>query len=357
MIVQKVEASRLHSFDIDKTEFGRVFVDHMVICSYKDGQWGELQLLPYGPLSFSPANMTFNYGQACFEGMKAYKDQEGKVFLFRPDKNFERINKSAERLAMPHIPEDIFMNGIKALVDVDRDWIAKGKDYSLYLRPLIFATSECLKAHVAEEYMFAVVACPVKSYYSEPMAVLIADHYSRAANGGVGFAKAAGNYGGAFYPTIKAKEKGFHQVIWTDDSTHQFVEECGTMNIMVRINDTIYTPPVSERILNGVTRDSVIQLARKRGIEVVVDRIEVEKVIAAHRDGTLKEMWGVGTAVVANQFKAIGYKDQVLELPKLADEESYALQLKSQMLDIQGNRAEDPFNWRVLVEENFVDSL
>jgi len=357
MNIQKTTKSKLDTFNKDTFTFGDTFIDHMVICEYDGNEWGEMKLMPYGPLQITPANMAFNYGQACFEGMKAYKDKNGEVFIFRPDKNFVRINKSAERLAIPQITEEMFMNGIKALVDIDRDWIPEGRDYSLYIRPLLFASSEYLKATISKEYIFAIVATPAKAYYSEPVSVLIADHYSRAANGGTGFAKAAGNYGGSFYPTKKANEKGYQQVIWTDDATHKYIEECGTMNVFFRINDTIYTPPVSERILDGVTRDSILKLAEKNGIEVVVDRIEVKDIIEAHKNGSLKEAWGVGTAVVANQFKAIGYGDQRMDLPILKEEESFALKLKNDLIDIQSNQVEDPFGWRVQVSKNFIDTL
>lgn len=351
MIIQKSTNPRVSSFDPNNFSFGNTFIDHMVICEYENGKWGDVKVMPYGPLPFSPAMMGVNYGQACFEGMKAYKDENGEVFLFRVDKNFERINKSAKRLAMPEVTEEMFVDGLKALVDIDRDWIPKGEGNSLYIRPLIFATEEALKARIADKYMFAIVATPAKNYYTEPVSVKISDYYSRAASGGVGSAKAAGNYAASFYPTKLANEEGFEQVIWTDDATHEHFEESGTMNVFVRINDTIYTPKTSEKILDGVTRDSFIQLAKRRGIEVVVGDVKVADVVAAHKNGTLKEVWGVGTAVVTTVFQALGYKDEKLQLPKLSDEESYAATLKKDLVDIQTNQAEDPFGWRVKVDK------
>lgn len=351
MIIQKTTKTRLENFDPENFSFGNTFIDHMVICEYENGKWGDVRLVPYGPLEFTPAMMGVNYGQACFEGMKAYKDKDGQVFLFRVDKNFERINKSAERLAIPQIPKEVFIEGLMALCDVDRNWIPYGEDVSLYLRPVVFATEEALKARISSKYMFAIVATPVKAYYTEPVAVKIADYYSRAASGGVGYAKAAGNYAASFYPTKLAIEEGYEQVIWTDDATHTKLEESGTMNVFVRINDVIYTPKISDKILNGVTRDSFIQLAEAKGIEVVVDDILVEDVLNAHKNGTLREIWGVGTAVVVNQFKAVGYKDQRYELPRLSPEDSFAAILKKDLVSIQTNKAEDPFGWRVLVEK------
>jgi branched-chain amino acid aminotransferase len=353
MIIQKTTQSRLGSFDQNNFSFGNTFTDHMVICEYENGKWGEVKIMPYGPLPFTPAMMGVNYGQACFEGMKAYKDKDGEVFIFRPEKNFERINKSAKRLAMPQLTQEIFIEGLKAFVDIDRGWVPHGEGFSLYIRPLIFATEEALKARISEKYMFAIVATPAQSYYIEPVSVKISDYYSRAASGGVGSAKAAGNYAGSFYPTKLANEEGYEQIIWTDDATHEYFEESGTMNVMVRINDTIYTPKTSDKILDGVTRDSIIQLARKRGIEVVIDDVSVKQVIEAHQNGTLKEVWGVGTAVVTSVFQAIGYKNEKLELPKLTADESFALTLKKELIDIQTNQAEDPFGWRIKVEKKY----
>lgn len=357
MTIQKTTSPRLASFDPENYEFGDYFIDHMVICEYENGRWGELKLMPYGPLNFSPANMAFNYGQACFEGMKAYKGQDGKVFIFRPEKNFARINRSAERLAMPAIPEEVFMNGLQALLDTDRAWIPSGDDKSLYIRPVIFATEEGLKARVSNKYMFAIVAAPSKAYYSKPVAVKISDYYSRSANGGVGFAKAAGNYAASFYPTQLAIEEGFDQIIWTDDATHQYFEESGTMNVFVRINDTIFTPPTSEKILDGVTRDSFITLAKHLGLDVQVAPVRVEDVVNGLKDGSVKEAWGVGTAVVTTAFRAIGYKGEVFNLPDLSPEESYSARLKKMLVDIQTNRAEDPFGWRHEVKEGIAETL
>ena len=356
MIIQKTSNSRIGEFDPENIGFGTAFIDHMIVCEYENGKWGEVRLMPYGPLPFTPAMMGVNYGQACFEGMKAYKDKDGEVYLFRPEKNFERINKSAKRLAMPEITEEMFIGGLKALVDTDRNWIPYGEGKSLYIRPLIFATEEALKARIANKYMFAIVATPVQRYYTEPVSVKISDFYSRAASGGVGSAKAAGNYAASFYPTKLAAEEGYEQIIWTDDATHKYFEESGTMNVFVRINDTIYTPPTSEKILDGVTRDSFLQLAKHNGIDVKVEPVEVAKVLEAHSKGELIEVWGVGTAVVTSVFKAIGYKDQKLTLPELSEEESFALTLKKALVDIQTNKAEDPFGWRVKVEKHILET-
>ena len=357
MIIQKTENPRISTFDPNNFSFGNTFIDHMVICEYEDGKWGEVKVMPYGPLPFTPAMMGVNYGQACFEGMMAYKYKNGQVFLFRPEKNFERFNKSSKRLAIPEVTEEIFLEGLRALVDLDRDWIPQGEGNSLYIRPVVFATEEALKARISSKYMFAIVATPAKSYYTAPVSVLISDYYSRSANGGVGFAKAAGNYAGAFYPTQLANEQGYEQVIWTDDTTHEYFEESGTMNVFVRINDTIITPKTSEKILDGVTRDSFIQLAKKRGFNIEIRDVSVKEVVDAQKSGELKEIWGVGTAVVTSRFEAIGYKGEKLQLPSLNSEESYAEILKNDLVNIQTNQSEDPFGWRVLVEKKILETV
>lgn len=353
MIIQKTDASRISDFDPENFSFGSIFTDHMVICEYENGKWGDVRVVPYGPLSFTPALMALNYGQACFEGMKAYKDENGDVFLFRIEKNFERINKSATRLAMPAVPEEVFIGGLKALIDIDRDWVPYGEGKSLYIRPLIFASEEALKARVSEKYIFAIMCTPAQMYYSEPVKVKISDFYSRSAEGGVGFAKAAGNYAGSFYPTKLAEEEGFDQLIWTDDATHTKFEESGTMNVFVRINDTIMTPRTSEKILDGVTRDSFLKLAEIRGYDVKIEDVLVADVIEAAKNGSLKEAWGVGTAVVTTSFKQIAYGDERYDLPLLSDEESFAQTLKNDLVNIQTGKSEDPFGWRIKVEKNY----
>ena len=259
-------------------------------------------------------------------------------------------------MAIPEIPEHVFLDGLKALIDIDRNWIPKGEGKSLYIRPLVFATEETLKARISEKYMFAIVTSPAQMYYAEPVAVKVSDHYSRSAEGGVGSAKAAGNYAGSFYPTQLANDEGYDQLIWTDDATHTKFEESGTMNVFVRINNTIMTPKTSEKILDGVTRDSFIQLAKRRGIEVKIEPVAVKTVIEAQKNGTLKEVWGVGTAVVTTVFKALGYNSEKLDLPSLSLEESFALTLQKDLVDIQTNKVEDPFGWRVLVEKNILET-
>ena len=346
--VEKVAKSRLQEVDFSKLSFGQIFSDHMFICDYKDGKWLDPRIVPYGPFTVEPSMSVFHYGQAVFEGMKAYKDDQGAVFLFRPTENYARINKSCKRMAMPEFPEDLFDEALKKLVDLDRDWVQPGFGNALYLRPFMIGTSFGVQANPAREYRFMIITSPVQSYYAgQEVKVKIADHYSRAANGGVGFAKAAGNYAGQFYPTALAKEEGYQQIIWTDDATHQKLEECGTMNIVVRIGDTLISPPPTERILDGVTRRSVMAVAEKLGIAFESRSITVTELLQAVENGTLKEIFGCGTAAVVSPVAAFGYEGKEYRLPEVKD--SYAARIKEYLLNIQYNKSEDPFGWRVRV--------
>ncbi|MCH7524371.1 MAG: branched-chain amino acid aminotransferase, partial [Bacteroidetes bacterium] len=278
---------------------------------------------------------------------KAYKDVEDNVWLFRPLENCKRLNISSKRLAIPELPEDYFMEGLKTLLQLDKDWIPKSEGSSLYIRPYIFASGKGLHASPADEYKFIIVCAPSGAYFSGKVNVLIEEKYSRAANGGVGFAKAGGNYAGQFYPTQLAIDKGYHQVIWTDDNTHEYIEEAGAMNIFIRINDTLITAPTSDRILDGITRKSIIDIAKDEGINVEIRKITVKEVVEAANNGTLKEMFGAGTAAVLSPIATFGYKDQDYNLPEL--ENSYASLLKKRITDIQTNKAEDKFGWRYKV--------
>jgi branched-chain amino acid aminotransferase len=289
----------------------------------------------------------FHYGQAIFEGMKAYKDDNNDVWLFRPDQNLDRFNKSAIRMAMPEVPEEIFIGGLKTIVDLERNWVKKGLGNTLYIRPFMIAIGSGVIAQPSTQYRFMIILSPARSYYSGEVKVIIAEHYSRAANGGIGAAKAAGNYSAQFYPQKLAQEKGFQQIIWTDDATHTKLEEAGTMNVFFRINDTIYTAPTSERILDGVTRKSLIDIAHRDGIKVEERSVLVSELIAGAKDGSLKEIFGAGTAAVVSPIVGFQFQEDYYELPKI--ENSIALQLKDKLTKIQYKLAEDTFGWTVKV--------
>jgi branched-chain amino acid aminotransferase len=279
--------------------------------------------------------------------MKAYKDENDDVWLFRPDENLLRFNKSAKRMAMPEVPEEIFIGGLNAILDLERNWVKKGLGNTLYIRPFMIAIGSGVIAQPSTQYRFMIILSPARSYYSGEVKVIIAEHFSRAANGGIGAAKAAGNYSAQFYPQKLAQEKGFQQIIWTDDATHTKLEEAGTMNVFFRINDTLFTAPTSERILDGVTRKSLIDLAKREGIKVEVRSVLVEELVNAAKDGSLKEIFGAGTAAVVNPIVGFQYKDEYFELPKL--ENSFALELKDKLTKIQYKMADDTFGWTVKV--------
>lgn len=345
--VTQTKQSKLDSIDFKNLGFGSVFSDHMLVCDYKNGAWGTPEIVPFEPISLMPSAKIFHYGQSIFEGMKAYKDSDKKTWLFRPDENFKRFNISAKRLSIPELPEAIFMEGLKALLKVDDQWIPTQEGSSLYIRPIIFATGEGFHASPADAYKFIICTAPSGAYFAGKVKVLIEQNYSRSANGGVGFAKAGGNYAGQFYPTQLAIDKGYQQVIWTDDNTHEYIEEAGAMNIFVRINDTLITGPTSDRILDGITRKSILDIAKDEGIKVEVRKFTVSEIVDASKNGSLKEMFGAGTAAVISPIATFGFKDTDYDLPEL--ENPVASRLKQRIVAIQTNKAEDIFDWTVSV--------
>jgi branched-chain amino acid aminotransferase len=344
VIVEKAKTSKIDQVDFNNLSFGSIVTDHMMVCDYKNGSWETPKVVPYQPITLDPSSKIFHYGQSVFEGMKAYKDTDNNVWLFRPLENQKRINISSKRLAIPEFPEEYFMEGLKTLLKLEQQWIPQTEGSSLYIRPFVFATGKGFHASPADEYKFIIACAPSGPYFSGKVKVLIEETYSRSANGGVGFAKAGGNYAGQFYPTQLAVAKGYNQVIWTDDNTHEYIEEAGAMNIFIRINDTLITSPISDRILDGITRKSLIELAKEEGINVEIRKIAVKEVVEASENGTLMEMFGAGTAAVISPITAFGYREKDYELPEL--ENSYAALLRKRITDIQYNRAEDKFGWR-----------
>ncbi|MGB0891233.1 MAG: branched-chain amino acid aminotransferase [Flavobacteriaceae bacterium] len=345
--IELTKKSKIDTVNFNNLPFGSVYSDHMFVCDFKDGKWQNPTIEPFAPISLMPSAKIFHYGQSIFEGMKAYKDTNQNTFLFRPIDNCKRLNISADRMMIPQIPEELFMDGLKKLLEVDNNWIPTNEGSSLYIRPFMFASGVGFHASPADEYKFIIATAPSGAYFAGKVKVLIEEKYARAANGGVGFAKAGGNYAAQFYPTQLAVEKGYNQVIWTDDNTHEYIEEAGAMNIFIRINDTLITSPTSDRILDGITRKSIIQIAKDSGIDIEVRKITVSEVIAAAKDGSLKEMFGAGTAAVISPIAGFGYKETDYDLPEL--ENSYALTLKKQITDIQTNKTEDPYGWRIKV--------
>ncbi|MAR39326.1 MAG: branched chain amino acid aminotransferase [Flavobacteriales bacterium] len=347
MKISRCTNSRIQTTDFKNLKFGTVFSDHMLICRYEYGKWGEVEIRPYGPIEMNPGTQILHYGQAVFEGMKAFKNDKDEVLVFRKEENFKRLNKSAIRLSIPEIPRDVFMNGLNNLLSLDSQWCSKEEGYSLYIRPFIFASGECIKASSSEEFTFIIITSPTTKYYPGEINVVIEEHYTRAARGGVGSVKAAGNYAASFYPTKQANAKGFQQVIWTDAEHHKFIEESGTMNIWFRIGDKLITPSLSDSILGGITRDSVITLAKDNGIVVEERRILVSEIIQSYNNGNLKESFGTGTAVAVTPINSITFKEERITIPSQKD--SFAIMLKKQLQGIQKGKIDDKYNWNSLV--------
>ena len=347
MKIEKIKESRINTVDFKNLDFGGVFTDHMYSCDFIDGEWINSEITPYKPITVSPASRVFHYGQACFEGMKAFKDNNDKTWLFRPIDNYERIIKSSKRLAMPEFPKDLFFNALHNLLKIDADWIKPGFGNSLYIRPFIFASEGTINATEAKEYKFMIICAPASSYYSGEVRVKIEKSFSRAAKGGVGYAKAAGNYAAQFYPTILAKNEGYQQIIWTDSSTHEYIEEAGTMNLFFRIGNKLITAPTSDSILDGITRKSLIQIARDENIDVEIRPLLVSELIDAANNGSLLEIFGSGTAVVVLPILGFGYENNKYELP--IKENSWANLLKNKLNNIQYNVSKDPYGWTIEV--------
>ncbi len=346
MKITKTSQSRISEVDFSNLPFGNTFSDHMLISEFSNGQWSEPEIKPYGPLSFTPALHTLHYGQAIFEGQKAYYREDGSIGIFRPEANAKRLNHSARRMFMPEFPEELFMEGIRALVDIDREWVPKAPDHSLYLRPFMFGSSEFVAARPSEKYIFCIITSPVGPYYAGNVKVKVEETYTRSASGGVGSTKCAGNYGGAFFATDQARKEGYTQVIWTDHKDHQLVEESGTMNIAFIIDDTFITPPLSDRILGGITRDSILTMLRDRDYLKVEERpVQVEEVINAAKEGLLQEAFGMGTAAVISPISTIGFRGTDYEVGTPAD--GYAMRIKKELTELRSGAAEDPYGWMV----------
>ena len=294
--ITKTKQSRLPETDFDNLPFGKTFADHMFVADYADGEWKNFEIIPYGEIGLSPAISALHYGQAFFEGLKAYKHADGQISVFRPDKNAIRFNKSAARLCMPTLPEEIFIQSIAAIVDIDRDWVPSQPNHSLYIRPFMFATDPYLGVTPSATYKYMVLICPVGPYFSKPLRVKVETHYTRAAEGGMGYAKAAGNYGSSMLPARKAAEEGFDQLIWTDAKEHKYVEEMGAANAMFLLDGKLITAETKDTILDGVTRDTVIALAKEWGITVEERKVSVAEIIEGAKTGKLTDAFGAGTA-------------------------------------------------------------
>lgn len=343
-LIEKTKQSRLGEVDFNNLQFGRTFADHMFVADYQNGEWQALRIIPYGDLPLSPATMGIHYAQSIFEGMKAFKTPQGNIQLFRPLENARRLNRSAERMCMATLPEEIFIEGLTKLLELDKNWVPGGEGESLYLRPFMFASDEYVGLKVSDNYRFMIIASPVGAYYSKPVRVKIETHYARAVKGGVGAAKAAGNYAASLYPAKLAQNEGYDQLIWTDGIEHRYIEEAGTMNLIFKIDGKIISPELGDTILPGINRKTVLELARHEGYSVEERPLTVEELVTAIQKGKLEEAFGAGTAAVVTAIKTIGHDGIDYELPDL-DENSFAMQAKKKLVDIQTGKAEDTFNW------------
>jgi branched-chain amino acid aminotransferase len=346
--ITKATKSKLPGVDFDNLPFGKTFSDHMLTADYADGEWKNFEISPFGDIGLSPAISALHYGQAFFEGLKAYKHADGKVSVFRPVKNAARFNKSAERMCMPVLPEEMFIQCIAAVVDIDRDWIPTKENYTLYIRPFMFATDPYLGVAPSLTYKFMILLGPTGPYFSKNLRVKIETEYTRASEGGFGYAKAAGNYGGSLLPAKKAMEQGFDQLIWTDAKTHEYVEEMGAANVMFVIDGKLVTPSTRDTILNGVTRASIIQLANDAGIKVEERRISVKEILEAIENGTCTDAFGAGTAATLVQVAEIVHEGKTYTLPN-PTESVFAANMRKTLDDIKYGRVEDTRGWNLMI--------
>ena len=339
-----IATSRINEIDFDNLSFGRSFADHMLIAEYANGAWQSVSIQPYGPLTYQPAMMSLHYGQSIFEGMKAYRSKNDEILVFRPEENLKRFNKSALRMCMPEVPEEIFLGGLKQLLELDKQWVPDKEGCSLYIRPFMFATDEYVGVTPSNTYKFIIFNCPVGSYYSKPLKVRVETQYIRAAKGGVGFAKNAGNYGGSLYPTQLANKEGYDQIIWTDAATHQYVEEAGTMNLMFIIDGVLVTAPTGDTILDGVTRKSVLQIAKDWGMKVEERQLSIKELVDGILNGSVTEAFGAGTAAVIAPIQTIGFEGKDYELAPRTDSD-FSAKVFKEINQIRLGEIPDTRNW------------
>jgi branched-chain amino acid aminotransferase len=346
--VTQVEQSKLTNIPLENIPFGKYFTDHMLEADYEDGEWKNIEIKPYQPLLMSPSLAAIHYGQAIFEGIKAYKNPAGVPFIFRPFDNFKRFNISATRMQMPTVPEEIFMEGMRKLVHLDQNWIPAKADHSLYIRPFMFSTDEVIGVKPSDTYKFMIILSPTGPYYNAPMKIYVEEQFVRAAAGGVGYAKAAGNYGAAMYATAQAKAQGYDQVLWTDATEHKYVQEIGTMNVFFIMGGKAYTPSLEQgTILAGVTRDSVMTVLQDLGYEVEERVISIDELIEAYQDGSLTEVFGTGTAATISLIKELKYKSTIMQFDTNTWKAAPAV--KERMTAIREGKAADIHGWMIPV--------
>lgn len=347
--ITKTTNSKLSTVDFDNLPFGKHFADHMFEIDYADGKWGEPTIVPFANLSMHPATSALHYGQAIFEGLKAQRGVDGEILVFRPDMNAKRFNESAKRMSMAEVPEEIFLDGLKALLDLDKDWVPTNEGQSLYIRPFMIATDDYVGIRPSEKYKFLIICSPVGGYYTDPVPVKIETEFTRAAEGGVGRAKAAGNYAASLYPAKLAAEQGYRQLVWTDAKTHTLIEEAGTMNIVFVIDDVIITPSEEkDTILKGITKRSMVDVAKDWGYKVEEREVTIVEIIDALKNGTLQDAFGAGTAATIAPISLIGYDGVDYDLPSI-ESRTFSNKLKTYLTDYKKGKVEDKFNWLMRV--------
>jgi branched-chain amino acid aminotransferase len=342
--IEKGQKSKLKETDFHNLEFGATYSDHMFVIDYVNNEWVKPRIIPFQNFSMSPAAAVLHYGQSIFEGLKAYRGNNNEILVYRPQAHQKRLNASAKRLCMPEVPEEVFMEGLTQLLKIDREWIPPYEGCSLYIRPLLYATDEFIGVHPSHAYRFIIFTCPVSGYYKGTVKVKVETEFVRAAEGGIGFAKSGGNYAASLYPAKLAAEQGYQQLLWTDAKEHKYFEESGTMNVMFQINDTLVTPPLHSSILAGVTRDSIITLVKDWGLKIEERKISIDEVIAAHKNGSLKDAFGTGTAATITHISVINYKGEDMYLPEVSKRE-ISNKLNQTLNDIKLGKIEDKHKW------------
>lgn len=347
--IKRSPESRIKDVDFNNIPFGRVFSDHMFVVDCVNGKWQNARIEPFGSLQLHPATSALHYGQSIFEGLKAYRSADGTTQVFRPEKNWERMNLSAERMAMPSVPHELYMGGLNKLLELDEAWVPNTPGSSLYIRPFMFATDEYVGIKASDNYKFIIFTCPVQAYYSHPVKVLLSDKFTRAFPGGTGSAKTSGNYAATLHPVNLARQLGYDQILWLDGIEHKYLQEIGTMNVFAQIGDTIITPNISGTILNGITRDSVITLFKDAGITVEERPITVDEIMDAYNAGVLYDLFGSGTAATISHISHFGFNEQMYELPAIEQRE-YSNLVKEQLDNIKLGRVTDKYNWMHKIE-------
>lgn len=346
--IHPTTASRIDSVDLSNPVFGSVFSDHQFRMDFEGGEWKTGVIEPYADMSISPAAMVFHYGQSIFEGMKAFRQPDGGVALFRPIENIRRFNKSAERMCMPQIDEGVFLSALLELIRIDKHWVPDGDSSCLYIRPFMVATEAHVGVRPSEQYRFMIMTCPVGAYYKGNVRVKVETFFTRAAPGGTGYAKAAGNYAASLKPAAMARDQGYDQILWTDAVEHKYIEESGTMNVMFVLNGKVVSPSLGDTVLSGITRDSVLKIAASKGLDIEERKISVSELKAAVESGALTEAFGVGTAATMTPIESIGFPEGDLSLPPVNTWEVMPM-LAHRLDDLRRGKGDDPFGWRVLL--------